>query len=386
MTQVVVLSTGMTKFTDAYEYGIRDLGMQALMRALNNKSISKNELDGLYVGNMSSQAFTEQGLIGPLIAADLELDVPVTTVNLADASGASALRQAYLSIKSGQHDLVAVLGVEKVTDMLGLPLLQGIYAMNVLDRRYEGQQGLTLAAAYAMMAQEHKRKYGTTDEQRAMVAVKNHMNGKVNPYAQFRNLLKLDSVLSSKVIADPIRLFELSAAGDGGAAVLLASEKIAKQYTDEYIYIKGSGQASMNFRVAERNDLADLPSVRKAAQSAYAQAAIEPKNVHLAEVHDSVTISEIMTIEALGLVKPGEGGVATEEGWTKRDGQIPINTSGGLKARGAPFGAVGIAQVVEVYEQLLSIAGERQVSDAEIAVTENHAGTGVSSVVHVFSR
>ena len=376
----------MTKFTDAYEYGIRDLGLLALNRALKNKNIPKKDLDGLFVGNMSSQAFTDQGLIGSLIAAEMGLNIPVATINMADASGAAAIRQAFLAIKSGVHDMVAVIGVEKVTDMLGFAKVQGVQALNALDSRFEGQQGLTLAASYALMAKEHMMNHGTTSEQLAMVAVKNHLNAMNNPFAQFQNPIKVDTVLRSKIVADPLHLFDLSAAGDGAAAIILANEKVARDITDEFIYIKGSGQGNAPFRIMDRPSLDELESVKIAARNAYSMAAIEPKQVQLAEVHDSATISEILSIEALGFFRKGDGGIATEEGRTKREGEIPINTSGGLKARGAPFGAVGVAQAVEMYEQLLGIAEKRQVADAEIGVTENHAGNGSTAIVHVYSR
>ena len=227
--------------------------------------------------------------------------------------------------------------------------------------------------------------YGTTREQLALVSVKNHRNAVNNPYAQFRFEITVEDVLNSTIVAEPLRLLDCSPITDGAACLVLASEKKAKEFVDNPVYIIGSGQASSTISLHGRENIAIMDATINAAKEAYKRAGIEAKQIEVAEVHDCFTIAEILAIEGLGFVKIGEGGKATEEGLTEIGGKIPVNTSGGLKAKGHPVGATGVAQAVEITLQLRGEAEKRQVN-ADIGLTHNVGGSGGTAVVHIFSK
>jgi acetyl-CoA C-acetyltransferase len=225
--------------------------------------------------------------------------------------------------------------------------------------------------------------YGTTREQLAAIAVKNHRNGANNPNAQFRNPVTLEQVMNSTLVADPLRLLDCSPVSDGGAAVILCSMDIAKKFTDTIIKIKGTAQASDTIALHSRKSLTTLNSVVTAAQKAYKMAGVTPKDINFAEVHDCFTIAEAVVYEDLGFCEKGCGGPAAEEGRTAIDGKTPLNTSGGLKSKGHPVGATGIAQIIELYEQLTGQAGKRQVKNAHIGLAQNMGGSGASCVINI---
>ena len=386
MEKIVIASAAMTKFTDHYEKDIRNLASEAIIDVLKSLNLSPTDIDSLVVGSMASQLFTRQGNLGALIAQENYMyNASAFSVEAGEASGQAAVRTAYSLVKSGLHDYSVVVGVEKVTDVLKLPKLQSIVGYVNMDSRYETDIGLTLASLYAMMAKAHMKKFGTTREQIASVAVKNHFHGSLNPMAQYRNKLSVEKVLSAETVAEPLTLFDTCAAADGAAALLITTESKAKELTDEYVEIKATALSHSPVRLADRENLFTIPSIRLAAEKAYQMAGITPDKVDIAEVHDSYTISEIIALEELGLVKRGEAGKATEEKRTYYNGEMPVNTSGGMKARGYPFGAAGVAQIVELYLQLLGKAEKRQVNDAQIGLAQSIAGTGATSIVHVLS-
>ncbi|HDD57361.1 MAG TPA: thiolase domain-containing protein, partial [Thermoplasmatales archaeon] len=236
---------------------------------------------------------------------------------------------------------------------------------------------------YAMIARRHMYEYGTTREQIAQVAVKNHENGLLNPNAQFHRKITVDDVINATPVSEPLTLLDSSPISDGAAALILCPLEKAKDYTDKIVKIIGSGQASDSLALHGREDICTFQSTVEAAEMAYKQAKIKPKDIDVAEVHDCFTIAEILAIEDLGFFKKGEGGKAAEEGVTALDGDKPINTSGGLKAKGHPVGATGVAQVVEIVKQLRGEADKRQVKDARIGLTHNIGGSGASCVVHI---
>jgi acetyl-CoA C-acetyltransferase len=237
-----------------------------------------------------------------------------------------------------------------------------------------------------MIARAHMDAFGTTEEDLAWVAVKNHRHGALNPHAQFRRAVTLEQVMGSSLVASPLRLLHCSPVSDGAAAVILCPLEQAKKYTDRPVKILGSGFATAPMALADRDDLAVLGAVRTAGERAYRMAGVGPSDVQLAEVHDCFSIAEICCVEALGLVERGHGGCAAKSGLTALGGKVPVNTSGGLKSKGHPVGATGIAQAIEIFEQLRDEAGERQVKDARIGMTQNMGGSGASSVVHIFGR
>jgi len=276
-------------------------------------------------------------------------------------------------------------GVEKMTDVLTEE------AASILglagDYEWEVFKGATFPTLYALMARRHMHEYGTTEEQLAMVAVKNHENAVLNPFAQFRKRISVEDVLASPVIASPLKLLDCSPLSDGAAAVVLASEeKVRELKIDTPVWIRASAQASDTLALHDRKDLTTLLATRVAAEQAYKQAKVEPKDIDVAEVHDCFTIAEILAIEDLGFFKKGEGGKAVEEGQTARNAKISVNTSGGLKACGHPVGATGVKQIVELTLQLRGDAGERQVTRAELGLAHNVGGSGATCVVHILSR
>jgi acetyl-CoA C-acetyltransferase len=236
------------------------------------------------------------------------------------------------------------------------------------------------------MARRHMYEFGTTEEEMAMVAVKNHHNACLNPCAQYHTEVTVEAVLRSPPVALPLKLLDCSPVTDGAACVVLAPAEEARKYTDTPVIIEGSGQASDTISLHSRSSLTTLKATVEAARIAYRMAGIEPKDVNLAEVHDCFTIAEIMAIEDLGFCRKGEGGKLTREGATQIGGSIPINTSGGLKGKGHPVGATGIAQAIEVVQQLRGEAGKRQVNGATVGLTHNVGGSGGTAVVHIFRR
>ncbi|MGA1794085.1 MAG: thiolase C-terminal domain-containing protein, partial [Thermoplasmatota archaeon] len=291
-----------------------------------------------------------------------------------------AFRQGLLDIASGLHDVVVVGGAEKMSDVTS-DIAAGFIAAGA-DQAWEALFGATLPALYAIMARRHMKDFGTTREQLAAVSVKNHRHGSKNPYAQFQSEITLETVLKASPIAEPLGLFDCAPMSDGAAAVVLCELEMAKEFCSDPILITGTGQGSDALAISNRPSLTELRATRKAGERAYARAGITPDDIDVAEVHDSYTIGEIMAIEDLGFFAKGDGGPATERGDTTLGGKIPINTSGGLKARGHPLGATGIAQVNEIVLQLRGKANGRQVKDARIGLTHSVGGTGGTALVH----
>lgn len=285
-----------------------------------------------------------------------------------------------MAVASGFSDLAIAAGVEKMTD--------GADVTNVLataaDQEAEVYHGVTFPGLYAMIARARMESAGTTEEDLAWVSVKNHRHGAMNPKAQFRREVSIDDVLASTMVAAPLRMLHCSPVSDGAAALLLCPLDKAVRYTDRPVKILGSGLATSSIALADRSDPAVLDAVVLSAERAYAMAGLGPTDIQVAEVHDCFAIAEICCVEALGLVPEGEGNKAAASGVTALGGRIPVNTSGGLKSKGHPVGATGIAQAIEVFEQLRGEAGDRQVEGARIGLTQNMGGSGASSVVHIF--
>jgi acetyl-CoA C-acetyltransferase len=381
MRDVAVIGVGMTKWGELWDKSLRTIFVETALLALEDAGVEK--IDSMYVGCMSSGLFTGQEHLGSLLADYLgRKPVPATRIESACCSGGLALRQGFIEVAAGVSDVVLVGGIEKMTDVGGN---EATYALGTAaDQEYEGFHGLTFPGLYAMMAVDHMHRHGTTREQLAMVAAKNHENGSRNPLAQFPFKVTVDAVLKSVLVADPLRILDCSPITDGAAAVILCPADMARKLKKPVIRIAGSGQATDTIALSSRKDLSWMESTYLAAKAALAQAGRKVEEMDLFEVHDCFTIAEIMIIEALGLVKKGQGGKAVEDGLTAAKGKFPVNASGGLKAKGHPVGATGVAQAVEVVEQLRGHAGERQVKGAKRGLTQNMGGSGGSAVVHVF--
>ena len=384
MRDVAVIGVGMTKFGELWDKSFRQLGIEAGIKAVTDAGIEGNEIDGMYIGNMSAGRFVGQEHIGPMIAEIIGLNnIPATRVESACASGGLAFRNAYMAVASGMHDMVVAAGAEKMTDVDGNEATATL--ATAADQEWEAFNGVTFPGLFAMIANRHMHEYGTTREQMAMVAVKNHENASKNPTAQFNRKITVDDVLNSAKVADPLRLLDCSPISDGAAAVILAPLEKAKELgLKNIIKVIGSGQATDSLALHGRTDITKSMATINAAEQAFRQAGIERKDINLAEVHDCFTINEIVGTEDIGFFKKGEGGKAVEEGRTKIDGDIPINTSGGLKGKGHPVGATGVAQIIEIVEQLRGKAGQRQVhGDVRYGLTQNVGGSGATGVVHI---
>ena len=379
MREVAIVGAGMTRFGEIWESSLRDLFVEAAAGALS--SAGADHVDSILVGNMSGGQFVGQEHLGPLMADHLGMaGVAAARVESACASGGMALNMGLMAVASGFADTVLVAGVEKMTD--------GADVTNVLasaaDQETEVYHGITFPGLYAMIARAHMTAHGTTEEDLAWVAVKNHKHGALNPKAQFRSEVTVEQVLNSSMVAEPLRLLHCSPVSDGAAAVLLCPLDQASKYTDKPVKVIGSGVATDSLALADRKDPAFLSSVEKSAERAYKMAGVTPKDIQVAEVHDCFAIAEICCLEASGLVEKGQAAKAAALGETSLGGRIPVNTSGGLKSKGHPVGATGVAQAIEVFEQLRGESGERQVDGARIGLTQNMGGSGASSVVHIY--
>jgi acetyl-CoA C-acetyltransferase len=410
---VAMVGAGMSRFGAFPEKASRDLFVEAYkaLRASIDKGFDTQRIEAIYIGNFSSDLFERQGHTAPIMADAVGL-VPRPAVRVEDAcaSGGVALRQGVMAIASGMYDMVCVGGVEKMTSLPTSEVTDTLATAG--DALYEIPSGFTFPGFYAAMATAYMHRYGMTPEHLMKVAIKNHENGALNPNAQFNISIpgwmqsRIDSARkkgkpvpawgtvwdflqdnsANPVIAWPLRLFDCSPITDGAAAILLVAEELALEFTDNPIFIRGTGQAS-DHALHDRADLTHINAARLAAQEAYEMAGVTSADIRIAEVHDCFTIAEIIATEDLGFFNPGEGYRMAEEGVTARLGPKPVNTSGGLKAKGHPVGASGVAQAVEIWKQMRCEAGERQVpGDISLGLTHNVGATGSTCVVHVYAR
>jgi len=381
MRDVAVVGVGIRPFGELWEKSLRDIFVESALAAIDDAGV--DHVDSMYVGCMSSGLFVGQEHLAALLADYLGMGpIPAVRVESACASGALAVKCAFLEVASGFSDIVLAGGVEKMTDVTGDEATHAL--ATAADQEYEAFHGVTFPGLYAMIARAHMHRYGTTREQLAQVAIKNHENGSLNPNAHFRSKITMDTVLRSPMVADPLRLFDCSPISDGAAAVIVCPMDMAKKVgRHPLVQITGVGHATDAIALHEREDITAMKASTLAARAALDMAGKSVRDIDFAEVHDCFTIAEICLIEALGFVEKGRGGPATEAGETAMSGRIPINPSGGLKSKGHPVGATGAAQVCEAAAQLRGVAGERQVEGARVALTQNMGGSGGSAVVHV---
>lgn len=385
MDKIAIVGAGNTKVGEWYDRSLRDLTDEAISKAINSANIDPKDLGAVFVGAMSSGIFNEQEHISALVGPYSGITAPALRVESACASGSSALRVAMMAINAGYYDSALVVGVEKMTDLIDIGDVTTALG-TAADSDWELGVGATFPALFALIMRAHMHKYGSTLEEFACVAVKNHEHGALNPDAQFQRPISLDTAMNARIIADPVRLFDCSPVSDGSAAVIITKESLAKKYTDDPVYIIGSGAGTDHIALHNRADITTLESTRRAAKTAFDMAKIEPKDVNFMEVHDCFTIAEVLALEDMGFCKKGEGGKFTKDGETALNSKITVNPSGGLKSKGHPVGATGIYQVIEMFHQLRNEAGKRQVAKNNIGVTHNIGGSGATSVVNVFTR
>lgn len=393
--RVAVVGVGMTKFTKHYDKEIKELSEEAVWRALQDANMTPKDIQVAYCGNAVPGVISKQaGIIGQMALIRLGIvGIPISTITNVCSSSACCFREAYFAIGSGHYDVALAMGVEKMNMRKEEATPETIARASPFlslgaDGELENIYGIVFPGFFAMAAQRHMHLYGTTREQMAKIAVKNHHNSVRSPYAQYPYEITVDDVLNSRVICYPLTLYDCCPMTDGAAAVILASEDVAKKYTDTPIYIAGTGQGSGVYHEYVENPETCMsafePTIR-AAREAFKEAKMEPKDIDVAELHDCFTISEIIHYEDIGFCKKGEGGKLIDEGVTELGGKLPVNTGGGLKARGHPVGATGAAQVAEIVWQL---RGEHfnQVDGAEVGLAHTlggltHADVAVSVVL-----
>lgn len=384
MTKVAVVGIGHTKFGQRNDVTIRELSFEAIKEAINDSRLAPSDIGFTILSNYG--IFSEDASPTPYILEYAGLNPKgAMRVEAACASGSAAISTAFWYIKSGLTDIMLVIGAEKMFQV-DTPT-----AMDLLGRAGDVLWefipfGTTFPAYYALMAAHHMSKYGTTEEQLAMVAVKNHKHGAMNPLAQLRKEITIDDALRSRVISWPLRLYDCCLISDGASAVVLASEDRARKITDTPVWIAGLGSATDTGYFGRRADMSNLPATRIASDIAYRMAGVGAEDIDVAEVHDCFTIGEIMAYEDLGFSKRGEGGKLIQDGETYIGGRIPVNPDGGLKTKGHPIGATGISMATEITKQLRCEAGNRQVSKAEIGLVQNVGGSGQFSYVTVYKR
>ncbi len=379
--KVCVIGAGSTKY-GKLEDSISDLTVQASADAIQSAGIIPKEIKAGYISNVFGVA-DKQVHLGPVVMTNLGIpERPSLSIESACGSGSVSFREAYANVAAGFYDVVLVTGVEKITQT-GTEWTT-TYFSYCSDFFYEGQSGASFPGLFASMARAYLTEFKATEEDFAMVAVKNHENGLLNPKAHLRKKITVDDVMNSAVVASPLKLYDCCPFSDGASSVVICSEKFAKDHTKDYIQVIGSGRGGSPAALQGRQHLTTIPSTKIAAEAAYKMAGITPKDVDFAEVHDCFTIAEVVDTEDLGFFEKGKGVDAVREGQTKRNGEIPINPSGGLKSKGHPIGATGVGQIVEVFDQLTGKAGERTVNDAKIGLTQNFGATGASCAVHIF--
>jgi acetyl-CoA C-acetyltransferase len=378
MRRVAVIGVGVTKF-GKHERTSAELFASAAVDALADAEIEPRAVQSLYYGNVVGSETEKQLHMGPQAASVLGVPtIPTTRFEAACASSHAAFRHAVMEIASGVSDVVLVGGAERVLNVTTEESTE--YFAYASDAMWEQTLGLTFPGVFALVARAHMAKHGTTAEQMAAVAVKNHRHGVLNPKAQFQKEITIEQVMKSPLIADPLRLYDCCPFTDGGAAVVLASEEVART-RKRAVWVLASAAASDHMLLHDKRDLSRVPVTERAAAAAYRQAGKTPADVDVVELHDCFTIAEIVATEGLGLFEPGTGGIAAEKGWTSLGGKVPVNPSGGLKAKGHPIGATGASQVAEIVTQLRGEAGPRQVDGASTGLVHTLGGNTATVLV-----
>lgn len=383
--KIKVAGVGITKFGELWDKSLLDLALEASVEAIKDSGLDKKEIDAVFVGNMLIGKIAGQDHLGPVVASSLGLNCASFRIEGACASGGLAVHLAIQGILANTYKNVLVVGAEKMSDA---PTDQITWALMGASSSKERKAGLTFPALYALMAQAHIQKYGTTREELAEVSVKNHYHASLNKKAQYPFEITVEKVLNSSSISYPITLFDSSPITDGAAAILLSAATTGSRGlpAGRQVYITGSAVASDTIDLSERKSLTELKATQIAAKKALEQAGVSVKDIKVTEVHDCFTIAEVMAMEDLGFCPAGAGGKFIKSKATRLGGKYPVNTSGGLKACGHPVGATGVKQIIEITEQLRKTAHGRQVDGANLGLTQNVGGTGATVVVHVLQN
>jgi acetyl-CoA C-acetyltransferase len=384
MTRAVwVAGAASSKFGRLVETG-REAGTRVALEAIESAGLEPKDIDLTFVSNCFGVA-ERQAHVGPLVNTGLGIpEVPSMTIESACSSASAGLHEAFVHVAGGFADAALVVGFERLSHLDTLQATS-YFAMGA-DAPFESENGATFPGLYATIATAHARKFGTGLEDLEAVAIKNHANGALNPHAHFQRPITSEMYRASPMIASPLRLYDCCPFSDGAAALVIVAPEAHPKVASEPMVVRASVRAGSAGTLQDRPDLTSLASTRLAAERAFRQARLERAHVDLLEVHDCFTIAELLALEDLGFYPPGEAGRATREGLTQRDGRLPVNTSGGLKAKGHPLGATGAGQVEELFQQFNQRAGARQVPKAEVALAHNVGATGSSCTVHLFGR
>jgi acetyl-CoA C-acetyltransferase len=382
MRAVAVIGVGKTPFGAFPDRGLRALAVEAGTKCLEDARVKPDQVESFYLGNFAGPSFVGQNHLAPYVSGELGMEgVPSTRVEAACASSGSAFYHAWAEVAAGIHDVVMVVGVEKMTSQPTAKVSEILAGAG--DCSGEMRVGNTFASLFAMIARRHMYEFGTTREQLAAVAVKNHANGALNPEAHLRKLITLEQALKGKPIAEPLTVYDCSLISDGAAAVILAPLERVGEFTSKPVRVLGVAQASGQLALDRKPDITTFPAVRLAADKAYRMARVEAREIEFAELHDCFTIAEIIATEDLGFAGRGVGGPYAQAGCTALNGERPINPSGGLKSKGHPVGATGAAQICELVAQIRGDAGERQVARHSLGLAENLGGSGGTCVVSI---
>ncbi|MFP8957052.1 thiolase domain-containing protein [Natrialbaceae archaeon A-CW3] len=387
MHQARIVGVGMTNF-GVHDQPLPELFADAAFDAFDDAGLEGSAIDAFFLGNAMGGQTERDTHLAPTLASHIGLaGIPCQRYEDACATSSNAFKHAVRAVEAGHHDVVLVGGVERCTPATGLgtPEMTSVFA-SAAHRQYEQPTGLSFPGVFGLLTTRHMHEYGTTEEELAAVAVKNHQHGTMNPRAQFGKETTIEEVLESPIVASPFHLLDCCPFSDGAAAVVVANEDAATDLSSEAVTVSGVGHATDVIPLAEKADFTATQSARDAAEAAYAEAGVGPDDIDVVELHDCFTGAEVLAIEALGFFEDGEGGKAAMEGETAIGGRIPVNPSGGLKAKGHPIGATGVAQLVELTEHLRGEAGERQVEGATRGLAHNlggDAGTTIVSILEV---
>lgn len=382
--KIAVLGIGSTKFSELWDKSLQDLMVQAQFQALDDAQVLPKQIDAIFVGNMLVQQFNGQAHLGAIAAGHLGINIPSVRVENACASGSFALVCGIQAILSGLAHVVMVVGVEKMSDA---PVAQVTSAlMGAGDYQAEHFAGATFPGLFALITRVYMQQYGLTSQQLGAVSVKNHNNAALNSLAQFNKKITLNDYLKSPIVADPLRLLDCAPISDGACAVIISSQAFAKSRKKSGINIIACAQATDTLDLASRQEITSFKATRLAGKKAFEMAQLTPEDIDLAEIHDAFSMSEIIALEDLCFFEKGTAGFATAQGKTQINGGFPVNTSGGLKAKGHPVGASGLSQVVEIVNQLRGSCGLRQVKNAHTGLTHNIGGIGTTAVVHILQK
>ncbi|MEK7141722.1 MAG: thiolase domain-containing protein [Patescibacteria group bacterium] len=383
---VSIIGASTTTFGELWDVSPRHLAREVVNAAMKDADIMPRDIGALFVGNMLSGMLGSQEHLGAFFAEELGFTgAAAFKIEGACASGGLAIHNAVNAIISGQYETVAVLGVEKMTDHRPEDVATALMGAGSSQER---AAGCTFPGLYAILTRVHMKEYGTTREDLAAVAVKNHFHASLNPHSQFKKPITMEAVLRSHTVADPLTLLDCSPISDGAAAIIITRDKRHETRDKRTVSIIASCVATDTLGLAQRQSLTELKASQEAARRAYTIAGVAPRDIDIAEVHDCFTIAEILALEDISFFDKGMAAQAISRGEVTlgKAKKLVVNPSGGLKGCGHPIGATGVKQVVEIVEQLRGAAGARQVNGARVGLAHNVGGTGATAVVHILKK